>query len=188
MVNRSLRSPHGHRLLFIEVPEPKTGKNRVHLDLRPRELTRDAEVECLVGLGARVVADRRDIHGPGVGWVTMTDPEGTSSACCAPSRSARHADHRTARATLHHSQRSTRALRVFTGTTSSTWRRTRTATAATAPRACRCRGRLRASGRSRAELGPPGFDGRVACHHRGEASQTRARTVLTCLTPSPSLR
>ncbi len=66
----------GHMLLFIEVPEPKVGKNRVHLDLRPRKLTRDAEVERVVGLGATVVADLRDIHGPGVGWVTMADPEG----------------------------------------------------------------------------------------------------------------
>ncbi|MGC5167124.1 VOC family protein [Luteimicrobium sp. DT211] len=66
----------GHRLLFIEVPEPKTIKNRLHLDLRPREGTRDEEVDRLVGIGATVVADRRDIHGPGIGWVVLADPEG----------------------------------------------------------------------------------------------------------------
>jgi hypothetical protein len=33
-------------------------------------------VERLVDLGAAVVADRRDIHCPGTGWVTMADPEG----------------------------------------------------------------------------------------------------------------
>lgn len=41
----------GHTLLFIEVPEAKTVKNRVHLDLRPRDRSRDAEVERLVTLG-----------------------------------------------------------------------------------------------------------------------------------------
>lgn len=66
----------GHTLLFIEVPDPTPGKNRLHLDLRPRAGTRDQEVERLLGLGAEMVADRRDIHGPGVGWVTMADPEG----------------------------------------------------------------------------------------------------------------
>src|SRR5690606_13054862 len=29
----------GHRLLFIEVPDPTPGKNKVHLDVRPREGT-----------------------------------------------------------------------------------------------------------------------------------------------------
>jgi catechol 2,3-dioxygenase-like lactoylglutathione lyase family enzyme len=66
----------GHSLLFIEVPERKERKNRVHLDLRPRAGTRDAEVARLVELGATVVADHRDIHGPGVGWMTLADPEG----------------------------------------------------------------------------------------------------------------
>ncbi|HEX6358180.1 VOC family protein [Actinophytocola sp.] len=55
------------RLFFQSVPEPKTVKNRVHLDLTCTDL--DAEVERLVALGASVVA-RYD------GWVTLTDPEG----------------------------------------------------------------------------------------------------------------
>ncbi len=66
----------GHQLLFIEVPETKTVKNRLHLDLRPRAGTRDAEVARLVAAGARQVADRRGIHGPGTGWVVLADPEG----------------------------------------------------------------------------------------------------------------
>lgn len=66
----------GHALLFIQVPDPTPGKNRLHLDLRPRAGRRDEEVSRLLDLGATVVADRRDIHGPGVGWVTMADPEG----------------------------------------------------------------------------------------------------------------
>ncbi|MDR7275289.1 VOC family protein [Catenuloplanes atrovinosus] len=63
-----------HRLLFIEVPDAKRVKNRVHLDLRPAEGTRDAELARLTGLGATVVADRRNPDG--TGWVVLADPEG----------------------------------------------------------------------------------------------------------------
>lgn len=66
----------GHRILFIEVPEEKTVKNRLHFDLRPRTGTREEEVARLLGIGARQVADHRDIHGPGTGWVILADPEG----------------------------------------------------------------------------------------------------------------
>ena len=66
----------GHHLLFIEVPEAKQVKNRIHFDLRPSERTQDAEVQHLIGLGAQVVADRRGIHGEGSGWVVLADPEG----------------------------------------------------------------------------------------------------------------
>lgn len=65
-----------HRLLFIEVPEGKQVKNRIHLDLRPREGSRDDEVQRLLGLGATQVADFRGKYGPGTGWVVMADPEG----------------------------------------------------------------------------------------------------------------
>jgi hypothetical protein len=71
-----LSADSGHRLLFIEVPEAKQVKNRLHLDLRPRDSTRAEEVRRLLGIGATVVADHSDIHGPGIGWVTMADPEG----------------------------------------------------------------------------------------------------------------
>lgn len=66
----------GHELLFIEVPETKSVKNRIHLDLRPREGTRDDEVARVLKLGAREVADLRGEHGPGTGWVVLADPEG----------------------------------------------------------------------------------------------------------------
>ena len=70
-----LISPDGTtRLLFIEVPEAKTGKNRLHLDLVPVEGTRDQELERLLGLGAQVVDDLRRPDGPG--WVVLADPEG----------------------------------------------------------------------------------------------------------------
>lgn len=70
-----IRSRDGHhRLLFVEVPESKRGKNRVHLDLRPREGTRDEELARLLALGAAVVDDRRQADG--TGWVVLADPEG----------------------------------------------------------------------------------------------------------------
>jgi predicted enzyme related to lactoylglutathione lyase len=61
------------RLLFIGVPEVKTLKNRVHLDLQP-DTTRDEEVDRLTGLGARLVDDQR--RSDGSGWVVLTDPAG----------------------------------------------------------------------------------------------------------------
>lgn len=72
-----IRDPEtGHQLLFIEVSDEKSAKNRVHLDLRPRTESRDAELEVLLAHGATEVEDHRGIHGPGSGWVTLADPEG----------------------------------------------------------------------------------------------------------------
>jgi hypothetical protein len=72
-----IRDPEtGHHVLFIEVPDTKVGKNRIHFDLRPREITRDEEVERVLGLGATQVWDLRGHEGPGTGWVTLADPEG----------------------------------------------------------------------------------------------------------------
>ncbi|SKC60469.1 VOC family protein [Krasilnikoviella flava] len=65
---------HG-RVLFIEVPEPKTVKNRGHLDLRPTDRTQAEEVARVLALGATQVADRRRPDGKG-GWVVLADPEG----------------------------------------------------------------------------------------------------------------
>ncbi|MFF4817670.1 VOC family protein [Kitasatospora sp. NPDC001309] len=64
----------GADLLFIRVPEGKTVKNRVHLDLQPQDRSRDEEVERLLALGATVVSDQR--RPDGTGWVTLADPEG----------------------------------------------------------------------------------------------------------------
>jgi hypothetical protein len=66
----------GHSILFIEVPEVKAAKNRIHFDLRPRTGTRDEEIERVRGLGATEVGDHRGKYGPGTGWVTFADPEG----------------------------------------------------------------------------------------------------------------
>lgn len=64
----------GTGLLFIPVPEGKTAKNRLHLDLQPDDMTRDEAVEKAVSLGATVLADFRKPDGSG--WVTLADPEG----------------------------------------------------------------------------------------------------------------
>ena len=64
----------GTGLLFIPVPEGKTAKNRVHLDLQPEGVTRDEAVVQAMALGASVLADHR--RSDGSGWVTMADPEG----------------------------------------------------------------------------------------------------------------
>ncbi|WIE82990.1 VOC family protein [Curtobacterium sp. MCPF17_021] len=60
-------------VLFIQVPEVKTVKNRIHFDLRPTDRTRDEEVERLRGIGAVELADLRHPDG---GWVVFADPEG----------------------------------------------------------------------------------------------------------------
>jgi len=70
----SIRLPSGQTLYFLGVPEPKTVKNRVHLCLRP-QTTRDGELERLLGLGATIVDDRRELTEDG-GWAVLADPEG----------------------------------------------------------------------------------------------------------------
>jgi predicted enzyme related to lactoylglutathione lyase len=68
-------SPDGRtRVLFIEVPEKKQVKNRVHFDLVPADGTRDEEAARLVSVGATVVDDLR--RPDGSGWVVLADPEG----------------------------------------------------------------------------------------------------------------
>jgi catechol 2,3-dioxygenase-like lactoylglutathione lyase family enzyme len=70
-----ISSPDGsHRLLFIEVPDAKVVKNRIHLDLRPADGTRDDELARLLAHGAREVSDLRTDDGRG--WVVLADPEG----------------------------------------------------------------------------------------------------------------
>ena len=62
-------------LLFITVPDgKKVVKNRVHLDLRPVDRTREQETERVLALGASQLADHR--RPDGSGWITLADPEG----------------------------------------------------------------------------------------------------------------
>jgi hypothetical protein len=60
----------GARLLFLNVPESKTVKNRLHLDVVPDDQA--AEVERLIGMGAQ----RVDIGQGAETWVVLADPEG----------------------------------------------------------------------------------------------------------------
>ena len=61
------------RLFFQRVPERKTSKNRVHLDIHVDDDRKTAEAERLVALGARVVDEHAD-RGPRT--IVMQDPEG----------------------------------------------------------------------------------------------------------------
>jgi catechol 2,3-dioxygenase-like lactoylglutathione lyase family enzyme len=64
----------GPVMAFQRVPEPRSGKNRLHLDLGAPAGGRQAEVERLVRLGAAELGERGD---PAVfAWTTLTDPEG----------------------------------------------------------------------------------------------------------------
>jgi hypothetical protein len=57
--------------LFAKVPEPKTAKNRMHVDLAAPD--RETEVARLVELGATRVADMNEW---GYEWTVLQDPEG----------------------------------------------------------------------------------------------------------------
>ncbi len=58
---------------FSRVPDPKSVKNRLHLDLRADGITTQNELARLEGLGAR----RVDIgQGSNVSWIVLADPEG----------------------------------------------------------------------------------------------------------------
>ena len=65
--------PGRPRVLFQLVPEARTGKNRLHLDLRVGEERQEAEVARLTARGATELWRGR--QGPHT-WVTMADPEG----------------------------------------------------------------------------------------------------------------
>ncbi|HEY5010483.1 MAG TPA: VOC family protein [Acidimicrobiales bacterium] len=71
---------------FLLVPEDKTVKNRLHLDLRPDDQV--AEVERLIGLGAT----RVDVgQGPECTWVVLADPEGNEFCVLRPYTEAERA-------------------------------------------------------------------------------------------------
>jgi hypothetical protein len=74
-VGAALHSPDPGRprVLFQLVPEPKTVKNRVHLDIRVGAERREAEVARLIGLGATELW--RGAQGP-FEWATLADPQG----------------------------------------------------------------------------------------------------------------
>lgn len=57
--------------LFIKVPEGKTAKNRMHIDLTADD--RDAEIDRLVALGAERMGEHDEF---GLTWTVLHDPEG----------------------------------------------------------------------------------------------------------------
>ena len=59
-------------LTFARVPEGKTVKNRLHIDVNPTDREQDAEVRRLLDLGARDV----DVGQADASWVCLADPEG----------------------------------------------------------------------------------------------------------------
>jgi predicted enzyme related to lactoylglutathione lyase len=88
----AIRSPHGGPKITWGGPPlmPKTGKNRLHLDLAPPvHGDQRAEVERLVSLGAT----RIDIGQGEVGWVVMADPDG-NEFCVSTPDSGGHLDER----------------------------------------------------------------------------------------------
>ncbi|MGO9197122.1 MAG: VOC family protein [Acidimicrobiales bacterium] len=64
---------------FQRVPEPKTVKNRLHLDLWATEP--ETEIERLAGLGAQLVGEPVDGL-TGSWWQVMTDPAGNEFCVC----------------------------------------------------------------------------------------------------------
>ncbi len=58
------------RWMFVKVPEPRAGKNRLHVDLIA---TDPAELDRLVELGAKRL---NDFDEDGEQWTTLADPEG----------------------------------------------------------------------------------------------------------------
>ncbi|GIH03872.1 hypothetical protein Rhe02_19390 [Rhizocola hellebori] len=71
----AIDSPDGSQVFFLqEVPEPKTVKNRMHVDVRLRD---QAHLDELVQLGATVIS------GDGI-WRLLADPEGNEFCAAVP--------------------------------------------------------------------------------------------------------
>ena len=69
----------GPNLLFLQVPEGKQGKNRLHLDLAVNDVA--SAVDKALNLGASRAEG--DLAGP-FRWVVMLDPEGNEFCLCPP--------------------------------------------------------------------------------------------------------
>ncbi|WP_017540166.1 VOC family protein [Nocardiopsis halophila] len=59
-------------LTFAAVPEGKTVKNRLHIDVNPTDRSQEEEVTRLLALGAR----NTDVGQNKETWTVLTDPEG----------------------------------------------------------------------------------------------------------------
>jgi predicted enzyme related to lactoylglutathione lyase len=79
VIGPALDAPIG--MCFMPVGEPKSVKNRLHLDLTTSADDRDAEIERLLALGAR----RVDIGQTGdESWTVLADPEGNEFCVVRP--------------------------------------------------------------------------------------------------------
>ena len=66
-------------LVLQKVPEPRFGKNRMHLDIVADDI--ETEIKRLQDLGARRLHD--DVRSLGeTRWVTLTDPEDNEFCVC----------------------------------------------------------------------------------------------------------
>lgn len=77
-----LSDPSGKSPAFVlqKVPEPKQGKNRMHLDLFGPDI--EAEARRMERLGARRISTE-PVSGPtGDRWIVMADPEGNEFCVC----------------------------------------------------------------------------------------------------------
>ena len=66
-----MQDPARTGYMFIQVPEAKVAKNRVHLDLESDDV--GAEVSRVVALGASLIHEKAEF---GMTWTTLADPEG----------------------------------------------------------------------------------------------------------------
>ena len=83
-VSLNRTGPELPRFMFLKVPEGKTAKNRMHLDLLvDAAVPRGQEIARLVDLGATHVADKDEW---GHSWAVLADPEG-NEFCVAAARS-----------------------------------------------------------------------------------------------------
>jgi hypothetical protein len=80
LAGQILCTPGVPTLVFVTVPEGKTVKNRLHLDLRPADGSNDAEVQRLISLGARPT----DVGQRSAPWAVLADPEGNEFCVLGP--------------------------------------------------------------------------------------------------------
>ena|ERR1700722_2153531 len=78
-------APQAPALAFVEVPEDKVRKNRVHIDVTPTDRSQGDEVDRLTKLGAR----RVDIGQGETTWIVMADPEGNEFCVMSATESLR---------------------------------------------------------------------------------------------------
>ena len=74
------QAPTVPALVFVSVPEGKTVKNCLHLDIRPVDCPYETELDRLTGLGAR----RADVGQGDQPWVVLADPEGNEFCLLGP--------------------------------------------------------------------------------------------------------